>query len=61
MTSKRGGGWALIKKDSKIPGGTVKSAYCLCVTDLSGNCNHIVAMLLGTEYAVRFKANCCRT
>ena len=28
--------WALIEKDSKIPGGTVKSAYCSCVAGLVG-------------------------
>ena len=37
--------WALIEKDSEIPGGNVKSAYCSCVAGLVGTCNHVVAML----------------
>ena len=46
--------WALIEKDSKIPGGTVKSAYCSCVAGLVGICNHVVALVFRIEHAVRF-------
>ena len=43
-----------MEKDSKIPGGTVKSAYCLCVAGLVGTCNDVVAIRFGIEHAVRF-------
>ena len=46
--------WALIEKDSEIPAGNVKSAYCCCVGGLVGTCNHVVAMLFRIEHAVRF-------
>ena len=47
--------WALIEKDSKIPGGNVMSACCLCVAGLVGTCNHVVGMLFHIEHAQTFQ------
>ena len=44
--------WALTEKDSQIPGGTVKSAYCSCAVGLVDTYNHVVAMLFRIEHAV---------
>ena len=46
--------WALIEKDSEMPGGNVKSPYCSCVAGLIGACNYLVVMLFHIEHAVRF-------
>ena len=46
--------WALIEKDSEIPGGNVKSAYCSFVAGLVGTCKHVLATLSCQEYPVRF-------
>ena len=54
MKSKPYDVWALIEKDSEIPGGNVKSAYCSCVAGLVGTCNHVVPTLFRIEHAVRF-------
>ena len=47
--------WALIEKDSEIPGENVKSAYCSCVAGLVGTYSYVVLMLIHIEHAVRFK------